>query len=296
VSSHVHTAGIIPVANLQTDIQTPIPEILLPVNNGFSAIQKSVFECAMAGCNTIWIVANHDLAPIVRKVVGDWIYDPVYYERTFTKFYSDHRREIPIYYVPIHPKDRARRDSYGWSILHGVYSSWYAAYKISKWITPQNYYISFPMSVYDVYSVRDYRKNISNSKANFFLKHDNKTVKDGELLSFTMKGDDFKACRNLINKTTTREYLPPLPGQKYPSQKRPVSERWIAKDYSLEQVLEPLNEEGSTCMEIEWHHDISTWEGYVEYLGSKNTVETPRKELTLPHIHVNIPYVDEVKD
>jgi len=296
VSSHVHTAGIIPVANLQTDIQTPIPEILLPVNNGFSAIQKSVFECAMAGCNTIWIVANHDLAPIVRKVVGDWIYDPVYYERTFTKFYSDHRREIPIYYVPIHPKDRARRDSYGWSILHGVYSSWYAAYKISKWITPQNYYISFPMSVYDVYSVRDYRKNISNSKANFFLKHDNKTVKDGELLSFTMKGDDFKACRNLINKTTTREYLPPLPGQKYPSQKRPVNERWIAKDYSLEQVLKPLNEEGSTCMEIEWHHDISTWQGYVEYLGSKNTVETPRKELTLPHIHVNIPYVDEVKD
>jgi hypothetical protein len=290
VSNHVHTAGIIPVANLQTDIQTPIPEILLPVNNGFSAIQKSVFECAMAGCNTIWIVANNDLAPIIRKVIGDWIYDPVYYERTFTKFYSDHRREVPIYYVPIHPKDRARRDSYGWSILHGVYSSWYTAYKISKWITPQNYYISFPMSVYDVYSIRDYRQIISNSKANFFLKYKNKTAKDGELLSFTMKGDDFKACRNLINKTTTREYLPPLPDQKYPSQKRPVNERWIAKDYSLEQVLTPLSEEEAQHAEISWHHDISTWEGYVGYLGSENIVEAPKKELTLPHIHVNIPY------
>ena len=290
MSNHTHTAGIIPVANLQTDIDTPIPQILLPVSNGFSAIQKSVFECAMAGCNTIWIVANDDLAPVIRKVVGDWIYDPVYYERTFTKFYSDHRREIPIYYVPIHPKDRARRDSYGWSILHGVYSSWYTAYKISKWITPQNYYISFPMSVYDVYSIRDYRKSISNSKANFFLKHDNKTAKDGELLSFTMKGDDFKACRNSINKTTTREYLPPLPGQKYPSQKRPASERWTAKGYSLEQVLSPLSDENSQCVEIDWQFDISTWHGYVNYLSSKKMIETPIKELTLPRTHVNIPY------
>ena len=86
MGTHIHTAGIIPVANLKTEIDTPIPEILLPVNNGFTAIQKSVFECALAGCNTIWIVANNDLAPIIRKVVGDWIYDPVYYERTFTKF------------------------------------------------------------------------------------------------------------------------------------------------------------------------------------------------------------------
>ena len=296
MSSHIHTAGIIPVANLQTDIDTPIPEILLPVSNGFTAVQKSVFECAMAGCNTIWIVANDDLAPIIRKVVGDWIYDPVYYERTFTKFYSDHRREIPIYYVPIHPKDRDRRDSYGWSILHGVYSSWYTAYKISKWIPPQNYYISFPMSVYDISSIRDYRKNISNSKVNFFLKHNNKTVKDGELLSFTMKGRDFKACRNLINKTTTREYLPPLPGQKYPSQKRPVNERWTARSFSLEQILSPLSEESGIYVDIDWHQDISTWEGYVNYMSSEKLIQTPRKELTLPHTHGNIPYVDEVED
>jgi|TARA_R110000787_G_scaffold63777_4_gene144544 hypothetical protein len=296
VNNQIHTAGIIPVANLETDIETPIPEILLPVGNGFTAIQKSVFECALAGCNTIWIVANNDLAPIIRKVVGDWIYDPVYYERTFTKFYSDHRREIPIYYVPIHPKDRDRRDSYGWSILYGVYSSWYTAYKISKWITPQNYYISFPMSTYDIYSVRNYRKVISSSKANFFLKHNNQTVKDGKYLSFTMKGRDFKACRNLINKTTTREFLPPLPDQKYPTQKRPIQDRWTAKSFSLEQVLIPLSEEGCAYAEIDWYHDISTWDGYVEYLGSEKSIESPRKQLTSPHTHGNIPYVDETQD
>ena len=290
MSNHTHTAGIIPVANLQTDMSISTPEILIAVNNGFSAIQKSVFECAMAGCNTIWIVANNDLAPVVRKVIGDWVYDPVYYERTFTKFYSDHRREIPIYYVPIHPKDRDRRDSYGWSILHGVYSSWYTAYKISKWITPQNYFISFPMSIYDVYSIRNYRKHISNLKANFFLRYNNKTVKDGEYLSFTMKGEDFKACRNHINQTTTREYLPPLPNQRYPSQRLPTRERWSAKSFSLEQILQPLSIHHGAFMDLEWYYNISTWDGYVEYIGSENIIETPIKELTLPRTHVNIPY------
>ena len=290
MSNHVHTAGIIPVANLDTDIDTVVPQILLPVSNGFSAIQKSVFECAMAGCKTIWIVANNDLAPIIRKQIGDWIYDPVYYERTFTKFYSEHRREIPIYYVPIHPKDRERRDSYGWSILYGVYSSWYTAYKISKWIIPQNFYISFPMSVYDVYSIRNYRQNISSLKANFFLKHNELTVKDGKYLSFTMKGDDFKECRNHINKTTTREFLPPLPDQKYPSQKLPVNERWSARSFSLEQILSPLSTEASHCVDISWHYDISTWDGYAKYIGSENKIKTPKKELTLPRMHVNIPY------
>ena len=77
----LHLAGIIPVANLKTDFGLSIPDVLLPISKNFSAIQKSVFECAMAGCNTIWIVANDDLAPVVRKLIGEWTYDPVYYSK-----------------------------------------------------------------------------------------------------------------------------------------------------------------------------------------------------------------------
>lgn len=287
---HVHTAGIIPVANLKTEIETPIPEILLPVSNGFTAIQKSVFECAMAGCNTIWIVANNDLAPIIRKTIGDWVYDPVYYKRDFVKFSSEYRREIPIYYVPIHPKDRDRRDSYGWSILYGAYTAWYTSFKISRWVLPENYYISFPMSIYDVYDVRNYRKQISNRKANFFLSYNNQTVKDNQFLAFTMKGDDFKACRNLINKTTTREYLPPSQSQQYPTQKRPLADRWSARSFQLNQILQPLSEEGAIVAPLEWYYDISSWQQYAEYMGSENIIETPRKELTTPRTHAIIPY------
>ena len=290
MSNHVHTAGIIPVANLDCDFGYPFPDILVPIEKSFTAIQKSVFECAMAGCNTIWIVANDDLAPIVRKTVGDWVYDPVYYERTFTKFYSDHRREVPIYYVPIHPKDRDRRDSYGWSILHGVNTAYVTSYKISKWIVPSNFYVSFPMSVFDVHSIRESRKLISTNKNNFFIRHNNKTAIDGEYLSFTLKGEDFKQCRNLVNKATTREFLPPLEGQQYPSQKLPLEERWSARGFSLEKILSPISMKNATFHDVEWSYNISTWEGYRTYLSSDNFLEIPKKELTQPHKHVNIPY------
>ena len=292
MSQSAHLAGIIPVSNFKTDIETPYESYLLPINNGFTAIQKSVFECAMAGCNTIWIVANDDIAPIVRHTVGEWVYDPVYYQRTYTKFYKEHRKEVPIYYVPVSPKDRDRRDSYGWSVLHGINSAWYTAYKISKWILPDKYYVCFPMSAYDVHEVRKYRKDISKLNTNFFMSYNGKTVKDDEYLAFTMNGDDFKKCRNLINKTTTREYLPPLPNQQYPSQKIPLHQRWSARHFLNSEIFQPLSLDNSKIVEVDWYYNLSSWDGYVEYLSSKKNIETPIKDLTKPRIHVNIPYKD----
>ena len=132
MSLRSNIAGIIPVANLKTEHQTAISPVLLQVEDGFTAIQKSVFECALAGCKTIWIVANPDLAPIIKKIVGDFVQDPVYYNRNMSKFHSELRREIPIYYVPVSLKDCDKRDSYGWSVIHGVNSAWWVGVKISK--------------------------------------------------------------------------------------------------------------------------------------------------------------------
>ena len=283
----LHLAGIVPVANIKTDHENPVPEILVPVDNGFSAIQKSVYECAMAGCSTIWIVANDDLIPLVRKTIGEWIYDPVYYARKFSKFYKEQRKEVPIYYVPIHPKDRDRRDSYGWSIIHGIHSAWRTSYKISQWIVPQKYYISFPMGLFDVEQVREHRKYIKDKEKNFFFTHKNKTVKDDLPLSFTMTGEDFKLCRRHINKKTSREYLPPLPGQQYPTQKIPLSQRWSARRFPLSEIFQPLatEQERATKVEVDWFYDGSTWGQYVDYLASDNIIERPYKELVRPHKH-----------
>ena len=262
------------------------------INPDFTAIQKSVFECALAGCSTIWIVANDDLAPIVRKIIGEWIYDPVYY-RGISKFSSEERKEIPIYYVPIHPKDANRRDSYGWSVLYGIYTAWKVANNVSRWIEPDKYYVSFPMSVYDIYQVRSHRRLIADPKNNFFLTFDGQTVKDNIPLSFTMMGEDFKRCRKSVNKKTTKEYLPPLEGQQYPSKKIPLKDRWSARYFKLEDVFEDINDEGAHAADVSWYYDISKWSGYRAFLRSENSIETPEAGLTKPRQHVKIPYKEE---
>ena len=235
-----HTAGIIPIAQLQTDFQNVLHPVLSPIDNGYSFIQKSIYECAIAGCSTIWIVANDDISPIIKHHVGEWVYDPVYHKRTYTKFYSEKRKEIPIYYVPINPKHRERYDSYGWSALYGCYMSWYTSYKISKWLRPQNFFISFPMSYYDIGALREIRKEISSNN-NMLVSYNGKSVIDNLPISFTLSGDDFIKCRADIRAQSSREFLPPMESEKYPSKKLPLSDRWSARHFSLEQVFQKLN-------------------------------------------------------
>mgnify|MGYP003638459459 CR=1 FL=1 len=287
---HLHLAGIIPVAGLKTDFGIDTPEILMPVDAAFTAIQKAVFECSIAGCQTIWIVANQDLSPMVRKRVGEWVLDPVYLNRRQYGESSEHQREIPIYYVPIHPKDVGRRDSYGWSILAGIYAAWRTANHISKWVVPEKYFISFPMSAYNIYDLRKHRRAISDPSNNFLMRHDGHTVMDNMPLCFTMFGADYIHCRRHVNKETTKEFYNTVEGEQYPSKRLPIEERWTAKNFDLSVVFNKLNIEDAYSYEPEWFFDLSTWEGYKSFLGSDKIIKKPPEFLTKPHTHVKIPY------
>jgi hypothetical protein len=281
----MHLAGIVPVAQLETDYNSITPDVLTLLAPDYTAIQNAVMSCAMAGCKTIWIVANNDLAPLVKKAVGEWVHDPVYYKRDFTKFYSNVRKEVPIYYTPVHPKDLDRRNSYGWSVLHGIYSSWFVSYKISRWIIPEKYFIAFPMSVYDYRILRELRPQIQDVNKNFSLTYQNQTVMDNIPISFTMKGEDYLQCRRNVNKITTREYLPPSPGQ-LPSVKRPLSERWSARYFDLSTVFAKWNLNQKTLThELDWFYDIREWEQYRAYMASDHVVVPPYREIYKPRFY-----------
>ena len=287
-----HLAGIIPVANLQTDFELAFPEVLLPLNNGFNCIQKSVVECAYAGCRTIWIVANPDMAPMVRKIVGDWTYDPVYLGRSKYGEGSENRKEIPIYYCSIMPKNIDRRDSYGWSVLSGIYAAWITANKISKWIVPEKYYISFPMAVHDIYEIRKHRKLISDTNKNFFSTFNNKTVKDNIPLSFTMFGNDYLACRRDVNSKTTREYYNTENEEKYPTRKLPLNERWSARKFNFSDVFDKLSVSDVHSHCLKEFFDLKSWSEYQAYNKSDFVLKSPYHMLTKAHKHVKIPYED----
>jgi hypothetical protein len=108
-------------------------------------------------------------------------------------------------------------------------------------------------------------------------------VKDNQPLSFTLTGNDCIKCRRQINKTTTREYLPPLEGEKYPSRKRPLDQRWSARKFDFSQVFDALDTKSATKINIDWFYDLSSWSEYRKFLGSDHQIEKPYKPLTGPY-------------
>ena len=68
-----HLAGIIPVAGQPLDFNFDWSDCLMPLAPNYTAVERSVIECAYAGCETIWLVCNNDIAPLVRLQVGDYI-------------------------------------------------------------------------------------------------------------------------------------------------------------------------------------------------------------------------------
>ena len=44
-----------------------------------------------------------------------------------------------------------------------------------------------------------------------------------------------------------------------------------------------MSEEDAAYNEVEWYHDLTTWEGYRAYLGSRNAIVRPEDHLTKPH-------------
>ena len=265
-----HLAGIIPVAGQPLDFNFPWQDCLIPVAQNFLAIESAALECATAGCETIWIVLHKDSQPLIRHRLGDWIEDPAYMGRK-NRFPSEHRKQIPIFYVPIHPKDRDKRDCFGWSALYGALSAYHISKKISKWVIPDRFYISFPYGIFDLKTVRKARKQISN-KNNFYLLHEGKTIKDGYHMSFTFSGQDFKRFRDDLKREATTSLI------KGTMKKLPLSERYSARYFSLDKIFKSAIIEDTDCvLELDWYYDIGDWDSYCEYLSSEHrkTIKRP---------------------
>lgn len=260
-----HLAGIIPVAGQPMEFNFPWHPALNPLDINYLSLERAAYEAAMAGCETIWVVCHKDTQPLIRQCLGEWIYDPVSLKRMLG---TDEIKRIPIYYVPIHPKDRQRRDCLGWSVLYGALSAYWISRKMSKWLTPDMYYTAFPYGVYPVEFLREHRTQISSRKK-FLLESGGKTIKDGLPLGFTFDGEDFKTCRRLVRAESLNTF--DANGKKLPMKKRHT-----ARHFSLDKVFEGvIIDENTKQVEVPWFHDISTWCGYKGYIASGKKLDKP---------------------
>jgi hypothetical protein len=265
-----HLAGIVPVAGQKLDFNFPWHDCLQPIGKNYLAVERAVLECAYAGCETIWVVCHDDMQPLIKHRLGEYVLDPVFLQRT--RFSSEgEQQEIPIYYVPIHPKDRDKRDCLGWSVLYGALTAYWLSKTISKWVIPDRFYAAFPYGVYDPALLQPHRKQISSKKP-FHLQHAGQNIKDNQYLGFTFDGEDFKKCRSHLRKEGTGEFYG------YDTGRIPIEERWSARHFELDKVFECVNIEDANTLEVPWYYKIDSWDGLCNFFGSKE-----RKTLDKPY-------------
>ena len=270
-----HLAGIVPVAGQSLGFDFPWHDSMMPIAPDYLAVERAVLECAYAGCETIWVVCNDDMQPLIRHRLGDVIYDPISLGRRYAPVPADERKPITIYYVPVHPKDRDKRDCLAWSVLYGALSAYHISNFISKWITPDRYYAAFPYGVYNPSILREHRKSIS-SRRDFFLSFKNKTIRDGEYLGFTFDAEGFFRFRNTVRREGTGARVP---GQKgIPKENLPLQERWSARYFSLDKVFKSATLEGAVKINLPWYSRIDSWEKFCDYAGSSNSKRLTRPE------------------
>ena len=273
--SSYHLAGIVPVAGEPLDFNFDWGDAMMPIAPNYVAIERAVYECAWAGCETIWIVCNDDTKPLIRHRLGEYVQDPVWIGRRLDVFPSESRKPIPIYYVPVKAKDVGKRDCLAWSILHGAMTAFQISSKLSKWVIPQRNYVAFPWGVYDPSILREHRKIISSDQG-FLLQHEGKTIRDGEYLGFTFDKDDFVNLRRVIREGTGLYNSEVLEHGLFPREKLPKEERWSARFFSLDKVFNCVIIDYKKVITLPWYYNIDAWDKYCAYLGSPESKQVKR--------------------
>ena len=276
-TTYFHLAGIVPVAGQPLDFDQAWPDCLMPIAPDYSLLEAAVVECAYAGCDTIWIICNDDISPLIKKKLGDFVKDPVYAHRRHERKPDQTVRYIPIYYVPVHPKDRNKRDCLAWSVIHGSLSIFKIADEISKWVIPNKYYVSFPYGYFPAWHLREYRKIISSSD-NFYVSYNNETFKDGLYTSFTFGKEEFIEFRKVI-RTGTGRFRPGVDYKEYDA--LPIEERWSARFFPIEKVFEPFNLETATEIKINSFWNVDSWNSYKQFVSDNVDKDIKRPTKTI---------------
>lgn len=269
-----NVAGIVPLTGKQSTFDFPWPDYLQPIRQGMLAVERSIYECAYAGCDSIWVVCGDDVAPIVKKRLGDYVMSPRYFEeKDFVKNKDYHEKWIPIFYTPMSQKDRDRRDSLGWSALHGALMAFQMSDKMSQWCLPTKYFVSFPYGLYHPHLVRDHRDAIRGPNS-FFLSHQDKTARDNKYLAFTFFPEDWPKFKHHVKRQCTGG-----------SRAISASERWSSRHFTLDKIFNYDIITVDKKVEVPEYYDLDTWDSLQAYYRSEMKIPRPSRQFMKPYYH-----------
>ena len=272
--SSYHLAGIVPCGGQPLNFGMEWPDFMMPIAPNYTMIEAAIMECAWAGCETIWVCLYEDTAPLVRHRIGDFVQDPVWAWRSLDPQPTANQKRIPIFYVPVHPKNRFRRDCLAWSVIEGALSAFKVSATVSKWIYPNKYWVSFPYGYFDPQLLREHRQKISSPK-NFYITHNGQTPEQGIHTSFSFGKDEFVRFRRQIRKGTGK-FTGDVDDDGIPRTKLPIEERYSARWFNLQDVFIELDNSNENSIEVKEFYDLSSWQKYRNYLSSDLAEKTTR--------------------
>ncbi len=262
-----HLAGIIPVSGIKSDLNMPWHESLMPIGPNYLAVERAVAECAYAGCDTIWIVCNDDVTPLIRYQVGEKIQDPVYNYRHFEVNKNDVRKPIRIYYVPVAIKDINKRDNLAWSAIFGAQTANNILHDISNHLTPDRFYIAWPYGYYDPWLLRSHRRDLLEGSV--VLVNKKETVKNNKYLGFTL---DIEQVDRLVEESiTTSSGL----WNHNRTEKLPLEERYSYKELNISDVFANLDLSNYKKVLVESYQTIDCWEKYCDFISIYRSIKKP---------------------
>jgi hypothetical protein len=238
-----HLAAIVSAVGPPLEFNMPWHDCLMPVGENYHAIERAVNTAAVAGATTIWVVLDRSAAPIIKKKVGEWIYDPETIWDPFKPFLK--KVQIPIYYISVQPKDIARRDSQGWGALYASKVIHYVSSKMSMWSAPSRYLFISPYGVSCEESILNSRTLLKGKKEIAYI-FNNKNFQDNIHLPFTFAQSQYKLLQ--------QHALDSFRGKE--DRFRKISD-----------VYAPLNVTDMEIVQLNSHIDISNWSGYREMMS-----------------------------
>ncbi len=256
--------GIVPIVSRPMDFNMPWHDCLMPIAPDYHAIERAVLECAYAGCKTIWIVANDDTTPLVRHRIGDYVEDPVYLRR-MGKYPRQKRQQRSVFYVPVSVKHKSREWCISWTIIHGAKTAHSITSELSKWMAAENFYVSFPSSVYPPDFIREHRRDIRKEE-NFLFSFEEKSILKGDKLGFTFSEKQMNHALGLFQKEHGAFF-----------DEKEDEREYYFNNFSLDKVFGQTMAKESMKIEIPWYHSLDGWESYCNYLSSEE-----RKEIRHP--------------
>jgi hypothetical protein len=265
-----HIAGIIPVSGLKTDFSMPWHESLMPIGPDYLAVERAVAECAYAGCDSIWIVCNDSVSPLIRYQIGEKIQDPVYNYRHYEFDKNAVKKPIRIYYVPLAIKDINKRDNLAWSAIFGAQTANNILGSLSAHLKPDKFFITWPYGYYDPWVMREHRKLLLENQA--VVTHNGKSVKDNKYLSFTLKTEQIEKL--IEESVTTSSGL--WVQKEHGKEKLPVDQRYSYRDHDLKKVFNVLDFSSYSIIEIEKYAPIDCWSNYCEFISNNHELKKPK--------------------